>query len=67
MSEFAVEDAARLHCDFLLKSSAARRFPEEAEALIILAFTIGSAWGLDRPDMIELAKAQHASLFEEQH
>jgi hypothetical protein len=54
-----VEAAAKLHCRTLLNSQSARMLPRDrAEALIILAFTFGAAWALDRPDMIALAEAQ---------
>jgi hypothetical protein len=51
----SVEDAARQHCRRLLKG--VKRDSRE-EALVILAFTFGAAWALDRPDMIALAEAQ---------
>lgn len=58
MSE-GIEQAARQHCANLLTSSAARALPKDmAEALVIIAFTYGAAWALDRPDMIELGDAQ---------
>lgn len=53
-----LEAIAREQCAKLLTSSAAKRFPEEAQALVILAFTYGAAWALDRPDMVELGNAQ---------
>jgi len=59
-----IEGVARKHCARLLRSAAARRDPKGAEALVILAFTFGAAWALDRPDMIELAGAQMDGLKE---
>lgn len=54
-----LETIARKHCAKLFDSAAAKRLPkDQAEALIIVAFTLGAAWGLDRPDMLELADAQ---------
>lgn len=54
-----VETEAKKHCKRLLDSKTAKILPRhKAEALVILAFTFGAAWALDRPDMIELANAQ---------
>lgn len=58
-----LEAIAREHCARLLTSKAAQALPrEQAEGLVILAFTLGAAWCLDCPDMIELANAQFDSL-----
>jgi hypothetical protein len=62
-----LEKIAREHCARLLDSKAAKALPrEQAEGLAIIAFTIGAAWGMDRPDMIELANAQFDSLRSDQ-
>lgn len=54
-----VEAAAREYCARLLTSSAARALPKDArEALVIVAFSLGAAWALNRPDMADLANAQ---------
>lgn len=59
MSDHEIETAAKRDCDWLLRSAVVRKLDrKEAEALIILAFTVGAAWALDRPDMVELARAQ---------
>lgn len=58
-----LEEAARTHCANLLTSSAARALPKSmAEALVIIAFTYGAAWALDRPDMIALGDAHLDSM-----
>lgn len=58
-----IEGIAREHCARLLQSKAARSIPTDvAEGLVILAFTFGAAWALERPDMIELAHAQFDSI-----
>lgn len=58
-----LEAIAREHCAKLLTSKAAQALPREhAEGLVIIAFTLGAAWGLDCLDMIELANAQFDSL-----
>jgi hypothetical protein len=54
-----VEAAAKRYCRRLLDSKSAHMLPKDrAEALVILAFTFGAAWALDRPDMVDLAEAQ---------
>jgi hypothetical protein len=54
-----IEEAALQHCAKLLTTAAAQAIPREhAEGLLILAFTYGAAWALDRRDMIELGDAQ---------
>jgi hypothetical protein len=54
-----IEGAAREYCDRLLKSQTALMLPPDlADAFAILAFTLGAAWALDRPELIELANAQ---------
>ncbi len=54
-----IEGAAREHCSRLLKSQTALMLPPDlADAFAILAFTLGAAWALDRPELIELANAQ---------
>jgi len=65
MSEdhLSIDQAARQHCANLLTSSAAKALPRDmAEALVIIAFTYGAAWALDRPDMIDLGDAQLDSI-----
>lgn len=58
-----LEQIAREHCSRLLDSKTAKALPrEQAEGLVIIAFTLGAAWGMDCPDMIELANAQFDSL-----
>lgn len=57
----SIEAAALKHCEFLLgKSQGVVR--DALKATVVLAFTVGAAWALDRPDMIELAKAQMESI-----
>jgi hypothetical protein len=58
MTDSAFETIAREHCAKLLNSRAGKRCGADAEALVILAFTFGAAWALDRPDMLELGNAQ---------
>jgi hypothetical protein len=36
--------------------------PDLADAFAILAFTLGAAWALDRPELIDLANAQLDSI-----
>jgi hypothetical protein len=51
------EDEAREHCSKLLNSGAAQLLPRaQADALVIIAFTIGAVWALDEPDMLEMIK-----------
>lgn len=58
-----IEQAALHTCATLLTSNTARALPDEqAKALVILAFTYGAAWALDRPDMIGLGDAQLEAL-----
>lgn len=58
-----IEGAARQHCARLLKSQTALMLPPElADAFAIIAFTMGAAWALDRPELIELANAQLDSI-----
>lgn len=58
-----VEAAAREYCARLLTSRAAQVLPKDSrEALVIVAFSLGAAWALNRPDMIELADAQMDSM-----
>ena len=57
--ENQVEAAARLHCARLLDTALAKRFPEaDVLGLVIIAFTLGAAWALDEPNLIDLANAQ---------
>lgn len=50
-----VEAAAREYCAKLLTSRAARALPKEAaDALVIVAFSLGAAWALGRPDMADV-------------
>jgi hypothetical protein len=57
--ENVVEAAARLHCARLLDTALAKRFPEaDVLGLVIIAFTLGAAWGVGEPELIELANAQ---------
>jgi hypothetical protein len=63
MSENPVERAAIKHCSRLLQSETAKMLPHDAAvAFAVLAFTLGAAWALDRPDMIDLANAQLDSI-----
>lgn len=58
-----VEQAARQYCANILTSRAAKALGKDtAEALVIIAFTYGAAWALDRPDMIVLGDAQLDSI-----
>lgn len=57
--ENIVEAAARLHCARLLDTALAKRFPEaDVLGLVIIAFTLGAAWGVGEPGLIDLANAQ---------
>lgn len=49
---------AREHCAKLLKTKAALRFPAQATALVVVAFALGAAWALEKPEIKELAEAQ---------
>lgn len=54
-----VEIAALKCCATLLETPTAKRLPRDlAEAFAIAAFSVGAAWALDRPDLIELANAE---------
>lgn len=58
-----VEAAARDYCKKLLESKTAALLPPElALALVTVAFTLGAAWALDRPDIADLANAQMDSM-----
>jgi hypothetical protein len=51
------EEEVLAHCSKLLTSDAAQMLPRaQAEALVIIAFTLGVAWARDEPDMLELLK-----------
>lgn len=53
-----VELAARDYCAKLLESKTARMLPADlAESFATVAFTLGAAWALDRPDLRDLAHA----------
>ena len=57
-----VEAAARDYCAKLLDSPTAKMLPPDlALAFAILAFTLGAAWALDRPDLRDLAHAMSDS------
>lgn len=56
------EAIARDQCKRLLESRAARRFPAQAEALVMIAFVYGAAWALGKPDITALADAQIEAL-----
>jgi hypothetical protein len=61
--ENPIENAAREYCARLLKSKTALMLPPDlADAFAILAFTLGAAWALDRPALIDLANAQLDSI-----
>jgi hypothetical protein len=50
-----IEAEARKHCDWLLETEFVRLHPRAID-VVILAFTIGAAWGLDKPELIEGAR-----------
>lgn len=54
-----LEDVAREKCARLLGSNACRNGGAPAEALVILAFTLGAAWALHEPEMQTLADAMY--------
>lgn len=63
MSKLDLDKIAHEHCANLLKSEAARRLPPEmAESLVVIAFSLGAAWALDQPEVIEMANAQMDSV-----
>lgn len=49
-------------CEKLLSSEFARQFPQEAKALVLISWTYGAAWALERPDMVEFGNAQFDAL-----
>jgi hypothetical protein len=53
-----VERAARQYCAKLFDAPAVRLMPrDQAEAFAIVAFALGAAWALDRPDLRDYAHA----------
>jgi hypothetical protein len=57
-----VEAAARDYCKKLLESETAQMLPPDlALAFVIVAFTLGAAWALDRPDLRDMAHAMSDS------
>lgn len=63
MSTNPVEAAARDYCGKLLQSETAQMLsPDRAEAFAIVAFALGAAWALDRPDIRAIADAQTDSI-----
>jgi hypothetical protein len=58
-----VEVAAREYCAKLLESQTARLLPPDlADAFAMVAFVLGAAWALDRPDLKEMAHAMSDSM-----
>ncbi len=58
-----VELAAREYCARLLESQVAQTLPPDvAFAYTAVAFALGAAWALDRPDLRDLAHAMSDSM-----
>lgn len=63
MAANPVEVAAQEYCAKLLESKTAALLPPDlAVAFATVAFTLGAAWALDRPDIADLANAQMDSM-----